>query len=137
MFGRGLLEERFGADRSGGFSHIGRMKWVQMGFYVLLFIAGTVLSSITFKYAAEATGRKSLWYFIAGNIVGVLGPIALTLALKVSNANITYALCYGTAFAALQIVAWGLFKQPLSHWQIGGIVLVGIGVCLLHVGART
>ena len=137
MHGRGFLHVRFGADRNRKFPHIARMKWVQMGLYVLMFIAGTVLSSIAFKYAAEATGRKSLWYFIAGNIVGVLGPIALTLALKVSNPNITYALCYGTAFAALQIVAWRLFQQPLSHWQVAGIICVGIGVSLLHVGARS
>jgi multidrug transporter EmrE-like cation transporter len=128
---------RFLADRTGGFEHIRGMKWVQMGFYVALFISGTVLSSIAFKYAADASGKKSLWYFIAGNIIGVLGPIALTLALKVTNPNITYALCYGTAFAALQIVAWRLFQQPLSQWQVIGIVCVGIGVCLMHVGARS
>ena len=137
MRGRGLLDERFGADSGARFSHSPRMKWVQMGFYVLLFIAGTVLSSIAFKYAADASGKKSLWYFIAGNVVGVLGPIALTLALKVTNPNITYALCYGTAFAALQFVAWRVFQQPLSHWQVAGIVCVGIGVCLMHVGARS
>lgn len=134
---RGLQDERFGADSSAEFPHICPMKWVQMGFYVLLFISGTVLSSIAFKYAAENAGRKALGYFIFGNIVGVLGPIALTLALRVSNPNITYALCYGTAFAALQIVAWRLFQQPLSHWQVAGIICVGIGVCLLHVGARS
>ena len=76
------------------------MKWVQMVVYVLLFIAGTVLSSIAFKYAADASGRKSLAYFIFGNLIGVLGPIALTFALRISNPNVTYALCYGTAFAA-------------------------------------
>jgi multidrug transporter EmrE-like cation transporter len=137
MCRRGLQDERFGADSSGRFSHNSRMKWVQMGFYVLLFIAGTVLSSIAFKYSADSAGRKSLWYFVFGNLIGVLGPIALWLALRVSGPNITYALCYGTAFAALQLVAWRLFNQQLSHWQIAGIVCVGVGVCLLHVGARS
>ena len=113
------------------------MKWVQMGFYVLMFITGTVLSNIAFKYAAENSGRKALGYFVFGNIIGVLGPIALTLTLRVSNPNIAYALCYGTALAAVQIVAWRLFNQPLSHWQIAGIICVGVGVCLLQVGART
>lgn len=112
------------------------MKWVQVAFYVLLFIAGTVLSSIEFKFAAENSGRKAVWHFIGGNIIGVLGPIALTLALRKLNPNITYALCYGTAFAVLQVVAWRLFRQPMSQWQIAGIILVGVGVCLLQVGPR-
>jgi multidrug transporter EmrE-like cation transporter len=137
MSRRGFQDGRFGADSRAAFSHIDRMKWVQMGFYVLLFSAGTILSSIAFKYAADSAGRKSLGYFIFGNIIGVLGPIALTLALRVSNPNITYALCYGTAFAALQLVAWRLFQQTLSPWQVVGIACVGVGICLMHVGARS
>lgn len=132
-----FLQRRFGADMAAEFPHIDGMKWVLVAFYVLLFVAGTVLSSIEFKFAAEHTGRKALLHFIGGNLIGVLGPIALTLALRVLNPNVTYALCYGTAFAVLQLVAWRLFHQPLSQWQVAGIVLVGVGVCLLHVGQRT
>ncbi|HEY6228478.1 MAG TPA: hypothetical protein VI282_15270 [Verrucomicrobiae bacterium] len=131
-----FLQQRFGADMRREFPHIGCMKWVLVAFYVVMFAAGTVLSSIEFKYAAEHTGRKALWHFIGGNLIGVLGPIALTLALRVLNPNITYALCYGTAFAVLQVVAWRLFHQPLSQWQVAGIVLVGVGVCLLQIGPR-
>jgi multidrug transporter EmrE-like cation transporter len=112
------------------------MKWVFVAFYVLIFVSGTVLSSIEFKYAAELTGRKALWHWVSGNLIGVLGPIGITLALRVLNPNITYALCYGIAFAALQLVAWRLFNQPLSNWQIAGIAFVGIGVCLLQIGGR-
>jgi multidrug transporter EmrE-like cation transporter len=136
MRARGLQEHRFGRDSAAECPHICGMKWVQVAFYVLLFIAGTVLSSVEFKFAAEQSGKKALWHFIGGNIVGVLGPIALTLALRILNPNITYALCYGTAFAVLQIVAWRLFHQSLSHWQIAGIISVGIGVCLLQIGPR-
>jgi multidrug transporter EmrE-like cation transporter len=132
----GFLEQRFGADTSREIPHIGSMKWVQVAFYVFLFSCGTVLSSIEFKFAAEKTGRNALWHFVAGNLIGVLGPISLTLALKLLNPNVTYALCYGTAFAVLQLVAWRLFHQPLTHWQIAGIICVGIGVCLLHITPR-
>jgi multidrug transporter EmrE-like cation transporter len=112
------------------------MKTGLMAFYVLLFIIGNVLSAIEFKFAAELTGRRAMWHFIGGNIIGVLGPIALTLALRVASANLTYALCYGTSFAALQLVAWRFFNQPLSNTQWGGVALVGIGICLLQVGKR-
>ena len=113
------------------------MKAGLMALYVLLFIVGNVLSAIEFKFAAENTGRKALWHFIGGNVVGVLGPIALTLALRVMNPNVTYALCYGTAFAALQLVSWRLFQQPLSSAQWAGVALVGAGICLLQVGGRS
>ena len=112
------------------------MKSLFVAFYVFVFVAGTVGSSIEFKFAAEPTGRKALWHFIFGNLIGVLGPVGLTLALRLVNTNITYALCYGIAFAALQLVAWRLFNQPLSNWQIAGIAFVGVGVCLLQVGGR-
>jgi multidrug transporter EmrE-like cation transporter len=137
MRARVFQQQRFGADMRGEFPHTRDMKWALVAFYVLLFVTGTVLSSIEFKFAAEHTGRKALWHFISGNLIGVLGPIALTLALRVLNPNVTYALCYGTAFAVLQLVAWRVFHQPLSHWQVAGIVFVGIGVSLLHMGART
>ena len=68
MRAQGLQEQRFGADSPREFPHIGRMKWVQVALCVLIFIAGTVLSSIEFKYAAE---RKSLWHFIGGNLIGI------------------------------------------------------------------
>ena len=58
-----MEDQRFGADSAAAFPHIARMKWVQMGFYVLLFIAGTVLSSVAFKYAADASGVRMLQQF--------------------------------------------------------------------------
>ena len=66
----------------------------------------------------------------------VLSLVGLTLALRHLNPNVTYALCYGIAFAALQLVAWRVFNQPLSPWQVAGIAFVGVGVCLLNIGSR-
>jgi multidrug transporter EmrE-like cation transporter len=103
---------------------------------VLGFIAANSFSSIQFKYAAEAAGRKALWHFILGNLVGFLGPVALTFALRRANPNIIYALCYGGAFAVLQLVSWRLFDQALSRPQWAGVLLVGLGICLLQVGAK-
>lgn len=104
--------------------------------WIAAFVVGNTYSSILFKYAADSSGKKTLWYFTLGNIVGVLGPIALTFALRKTNPNIVYALCYGSAFAALQLVSWRFFDQPLSKPQWAGVLLVGLGICLLQVGAR-
>jgi multidrug transporter EmrE-like cation transporter len=109
---------------------------VNLGIFILCvagFIAGNVGSSILFKYAADAKGSAALWRFVIGNLIGFIAPIALTFALKRSNPNLTYALCYGGAFAALQLASWKLFNQPLSVIQWAGVGLVGVGILLLQV----
>jgi multidrug transporter EmrE-like cation transporter len=97
------------------------------------FVAASTWSAIHFKFAADASGKRAIWHFIVGNIIGAFGPLALTFALKQTSPSLAYALCYGCAFALLQIVCWRLFQQALSMWQWTGIVLVGIGIFLLQV----
>jgi multidrug transporter EmrE-like cation transporter len=97
------------------------------------FAAASTWSAIHFKFAADASGKKAIWHFVAGNIIGAIGPVALTFALKQTSSSLAYALCYGCAFAVLQLVCWRLFNQALSMWQWTGIVLVGIGIFLLQV----
>ena len=98
-------------------------------------MAASAWSSIQFKFAADASGRKAIWYFVLGNLIAALGPVAMTLALKRANPSVVYALCYGCAFALLQLVSWRLFHQNLSSWQWAGIALVGVGIFLLQVRA--
>lgn len=110
--------------------------YVNVGIFVLCvagFIAANAGSSILFKYAADAKGSAALWKFVIGNFIGFVAPIALTFALKRSNPNITYALCYGGAFAALQLISWKLFNQSLGVVQWVGVGLVGAGILLLQV----
>ncbi|MEW6156543.1 MAG: hypothetical protein AB1813_03885 [Verrucomicrobiota bacterium] len=100
---------------------------------VLAFILASAGSGIYFKLAAENHGRTAWWYFIIGNFIGVICPIALTFALKYGHPNVIYALCFGGAFALLQIASWRFFKQPLSFWQWAGVCAVAAGIVLLHV----
>ena len=65
--------------------------------------------------------------------MGFLCPVALVFALKGTNANIVYAVCWGGAFCLLQLAAWWIFRQPLSPWQWTGIAFVAIGILLLQV----
>ena len=97
------------------------------------FVVASTWSAIQFKYAAEESGKKAIWHFVAGNIIGAFGPLALTLALKRTSPSLGYALCYGCSFAVLQVVCWRVFNQPLSTWQWAGIVLVAIGIFLLQM----
>jgi multidrug transporter EmrE-like cation transporter len=100
---------------------------------VLAFAVANAGSGILFKLAADETGRKALWRFIWGNLVGALGPVAMTLALKRANPNVVYALCYGGAFTLLQLLTWKMFHQPLSTPQWAGIACIAGGIVLLQI----
>lgn len=104
-----------------------------LAFLVALFSIASTSAAIQFKLSSASVGRKALWYFIIGNVIGALGPVALTLALRRGNPNLVYALCYGCAFSLLQVVSWRMFQQPLSPVQWAGVALVGIGILLLQV----
>lgn len=90
-------------------------------------------SCVQFKLAADETGRKAIWHFIWGNLIGAVGPVALTFALKRAHPNVVYALCFGCAFTLLQLVSWRLFQQPLSSYQWAGIACVAAGIFLLQI----
>ena len=100
---------------------------------VVVFMFANTTSVVLFKVAAQSPGKKWIWYFLLGNGIGVLGPAAMTLALRESNPNLVYALCFCGAFALFQIVSWRLFQQPLSPVQWAGIACVGVGILLLQL----
>ena len=101
--------------------------------WVALYIIASSCSGLQLKIAAEKAGRVGVWYFVLANVIGILCPIALMFALKQAHPNVVYALCFGGAFALLQIASCWLFKQPLSIWQWAGVVSVGIGIFLLQI----
>jgi multidrug transporter EmrE-like cation transporter len=104
---------------------------------IMACVAGYAMASagscVLFKLAAQHAGKTALWYFVTGNLIGVMCPITLTLALRGTSPSIIYALCFGGAFAVVQIVSWHCFREPLSTWQWMGIVLVGLGILMLQV----
>jgi multidrug transporter EmrE-like cation transporter len=109
--------------------------WTLVVICVVGFMITSAWSSVQFKFAAENSGRTAVWYFILGNVIAAMGPVALTLALKRANPNIVYALCFGGAFTLLQVVSWRLFNQPLSVFQWVGIGCVAAGIFLLQIRA--
>lgn len=78
-------------------------------FFTGLFIVGFVISStaasLIFKVAADAAGWTAFRLSVVGNFVGVWAPVCLMCALKGTNANVVYAVCYGVGFCALHIRA--------------------------------
>jgi multidrug transporter EmrE-like cation transporter len=99
---------------------------------VVGFILAQVAATLSFKVAADRAGWEALRWFIIGNVVGFLCPVCLTLALRGTNANVIYAVCYGVAFCLIQVGAWWLFRQALTPYQWTGIGLVALGIVLLQ-----
>jgi multidrug transporter EmrE-like cation transporter len=100
---------------------------------VIAFAIASAWSGIHFKFAAASAGKTALWHFVIGNLIGAGSPLALTFALKGGNPNLVYALCFGCAFALLQLVSWRMFQEPLSVMQWAGVGCVGLGVLLLQM----
>jgi len=102
-------------------------------FFVVGFIISSTGASLLFKTAADAAGWTAFKYYLFGNFAGVWAPLCLMFALRGTNANIIYAVCYGGGFCALQIASFMLFKQPLSTLQWIGVATVGVGILLLQM----
>ena len=113
-----------------------RMKTALLFVFVGGFVVANTWSAILFKLAADDAGKKAVWSYVVGNLIGALGPLALTFALKRGHPNVIYALCFGCSFAAVQIMSSRYFHQPLSMLQWAGVAAVGIGICLLQFGDR-
>src|SRR6185503_16090558 len=82
-----------------------RMKTALLFVFVGGFVVANTWSAILFKLAADYAGKKAVWTYVVGNLIGALGPLALTFALKRGHPNVIYALCFGCSFAAVQIVS--------------------------------
>jgi multidrug transporter EmrE-like cation transporter len=103
---------------------------------ILGFGLSQAASALFFKLAANSPfGTLAWWvYFGAGNLVGFGCPVALSFALRGTQANVVYALCYGGGFCLIQIATWLIFRQPLSPLQWGGVALILGGILLLQLG---
>lgn len=97
------------------------------------FVLTQVGATLSFKYAADRSGWEALKFFILGNVIGFLCPVCLTLALRGTNANVIYAVCFGASFCLMQFGAWWLFRQALSPFQWTGIGLVSLGIVFLQI----
>jgi multidrug transporter EmrE-like cation transporter len=100
---------------------------------VAAFIVAQVVATLLFKVAADRSGWEAIKYFIMGNVAGFICPVALTFALKGTNPNVIYAICFGASFCLLQFGAWYFFRQTLSPFQWTGVGLVAAGIVLLQL----
>ena len=96
------------------------------------FILAQAGAAVLFKAMVSQEGLRWWLFFAAGNAVGFGCPVALSIALRGTNANLIYAICYGGGFCLVQLATWLIFRDPLSAWQWTGVGFVLFGLILLQ-----
>jgi len=112
-----------------------------MKLFTILMILGFVVfyvgDNVCLRYASQRAGWPAFWWFAAGNVLGFIATIMLTLALKAQHPNIIFALAQGGGFCLLQLTAFYLFHDPLSRVQWTGVALIAIGIICVQFKAPT
>ena len=102
-----------------------------------LFLVVAIIAEIVATSALKASGGldKPLYAVIA-TVGYVIAFSALALALRTIPLGTAYAIWSGVGIAALALIGWLVFRQPLTPIELAGIVLIVIGVIAVQVGAQ-
>ncbi len=105
-------------------------------FLIVLNILGFVGANLCFKKAALfSSGSTQTWiWFALGNLIGFLGPVSITLALKQGSASGIFALSVGLGFLVLQLSLWAFYHEPMSLFQWAGAGFIVVGLVLINGG---
>ncbi len=100
---------------------------------IYLTIGGTILTigDIVFKYYAQKP-HTSLYF--SGLLIYLLGLTFLVQSFKSENMAVASTIFVIINVIILSLVSWLYFKEPLSMYQMVGIVVACVGVVLLELG---
>ena len=98
-------------------------------------IATEIVATTFLKFTS---GPDPKWWAFA---IVVVGYVASFVALSQSLSRgvplaIAYAIWSAVGVAAIAVISWVFFKEPLTWVQIAGLVLVIGGVGLLELGGK-
>ncbi len=112
-----------------------------MTLLTILLIVGFITfytgDNVCLRYASERSGWPWFWWFAAGNALGFIATLMLTLALRAQHPNIIFALAQGGGFCVLQLTAFYLFRVPLSPVQWVGVALIALGIICVQLRPAT
>lgn len=100
--------------------------WIWLGFA----IAAEVLATTSLN-ANTAFARPSLLVITVSGYIAAFS--CLSLALRTIPLGVAYAIWSGAGIAALCVIGWLNFRQPLSIQQVGGLLLIVAGILLLRL----
>lgn len=105
-----------------------------MGYLFLsLAIAAEVVATSFLRVASSPNAPWFAWWVVAVGYVVAFFMLSRSLAVGVPLGT-AYAIWAGVGVALVAVVAWLVFREPLTWIQIVGIVLVGAGVALVELG---
>lgn len=105
--------------------------------YLLLAVAISFEVAATLALRATARPESPLWTWVVVVVGYVCSFAALQQALQRGlPVAVAYALWAAVGVTAVTVLAWLVFHETLQPVQVGGIVLVVLGVVLLELGGR-
>ncbi|MGY1843297.1 DMT family transporter [Modestobacter sp. SYSU DS0875] len=95
--------------------------------------------AIAAEVAATSLLPRTAGFTVPLPTVAVLAGYALSFVLlaqvvKTVPVAVAYAIWSGAGTAAVAAIGAAFLGQPLSGWQVAGLVLVVVGVVLLNLG---
>jgi small multidrug resistance pump len=107
-----------------------------LGYLFLAVAIATEIVATTFL--TFTSGENPRWWAFVIVVVGYVASFAaLSQALgRGVPLGIAYAIWSAVGVAAIALISWIFFKEPLTWVQIAGLVLVIGGVGLLELGGR-
>jgi small multidrug resistance pump len=102
------------------------MSWVFLIAAILLEVCGTTSMKVSdgFTHVLPST----LIFVFYG-----LSMVCLTLAVKVIDISVAYAVWSGLGTAVIAVIGMGWFGEPLTAAKAGGLLLIVIGVFAVHL----
>lgn len=98
-------------------------------------IALGVVGQIALKLGAEGTRTIALQFFHPATIIGFVIYVAAAILYMIAIKKIPLSLAYpsvAVSYVIVGLAAHFMWNEPFGLPQIGGIVLIGGGIILLH-----
>ncbi len=106
------------------------MHWVYLGLAIVFEVGGTTCMKLS-------VGMTKPLYAALIFILYGISFWMLTLALKKIELGLSYAIWAGIGTAAIAVIGYLWFKEPMGALKIGSIALIIIGVVGLNLARGT
>ena len=106
------------------------MHWVYLALAIVFEVGGTTCMKLS-------EGLTKPVFAVLIFVLYAISFLALTLALKKIDLGLSYAIWAGVGTAAIALIGYIWFKEPMGAIKIGSIVLIIIGVVGLNLAPGT
>ncbi|HEY9089036.1 MAG TPA: multidrug efflux SMR transporter [Anaerolineaceae bacterium] len=103
------------------------MDWFNLALAILFEVGGTTMMKFT-------AGFTRLMPSTAVVVLYVISTVFMNLAVRSINLGVVYAIWSGVGTAAITLISFWFFQEPLTLIKIGSIVLIVLGVVGLNLG---